>query len=396
MARKQELAGGTRMGRRGVIRLALLVVLCVPTAATAVESDSVAVAPVDSLTVAVVDSVKTAPVDALAAVVPNPSVTVLPDSVALALNLPVDGETVWTAVQMPDGATLYLRYGEPGGVHIVSRNGSPDSLAASTGPETAAAEAPPALTDEERRAMVLRILREELAGLRPATGVGGEETAYAPPEPSAPARARETLVMDLRSRPGAADSLGRPGGAHPGEAADRAAVGSSPVDSPSPPTATAARPGETPGADRPVVFVDVGAPDSRVIREEFLDSGLFRTSLILFESNQARLLAHSQDVLRTVGEVLREFPQTRIRVEGHTDRRGGAEANRRLSLARAEAVRDFLVTEMGISVERIEAVGYGEDHPLAEGTSATALTLNRRVEFRVTNPEALRRDLPNR
>ena len=376
-----------REGRRGVIRLALLAVLCVPGAATAAVADSVMTAPVDTAAVA--------PANSLTAVIPNPGVTVLPDSMALALNLPVDGETVWTAVQLPDGATLYLRYGEPGGVHIVSRNGSPDSLAASTGPETTAAEAPPTLTDEERRAMVLRILREELAGLRPATGAGGEEAAYAPPASSAPSRARETLVVDLRSRPGAADSLGRPGGASPGATAGRP-PGSSPADIASPPATAAARPGETPGADRPVAVVDAGAPESRVIREEFLDSGLFRTSLILFESNQARLLAHSQDVLRTVGEVLREFPQAHIRVEGHTDRRGAAEANRRLSLARAEAVRDFLVAEMGISAERIEAVGYGEDHPLAEGTSATALTLNRRVEFRVTNPEALRRETSNR
>ena len=318
----------------------------------------------------------------------------LPDSTAMVLNLPVAGETVWTAAQLPDGATLYLRYGEPGGIHIVSRNGSPDSLRAPTPAVAAgAADAPPALTDEERRALVLRILREELAGLRPAMAVGEEEAAYTPPETPASPRPRETLVVDLRSRPGAADTLGQPGRVSPGGTVDRAATSSSPVDIASPQATATAGPGEAPGVDRPVDRpVAAEMPESRVIREEFLESGLFRTSLVLFELNQARLLPHSQDVLRTVGEVLREFPQARIRVEGHTDRRGAAEANLRLSHARAEAVRDYLVTTMGISPERIEAVGYGEDRPLAEGDSATALTLNRRVEFRVVNPEALRRE----
>ncbi len=147
-------------------------------------------------------------------------------------------------------------------------------------------------------------------------------------------------------------------------------------------------PPEAPRAELP--------PEPRTIREAFASDGLFTTQLLLFETGESELLPISLDILRVVAGVLREFPEARVRVEGYTDPRGSAEANLDLSRRRAEAVRDFLAGEGGLGPERVEAVGYGEERPLTGGTTPTALALNRRVQIRVLNPEALRRSVETR
>jgi outer membrane protein OmpA-like peptidoglycan-associated protein len=131
-------------------------------------------------------------------------------------------------------------------------------------------------------------------------------------------------------------------------------------------------------------------PTPQVIRERILNEGLFRTNLILFETAKDILLPHSRNVLQTIGGVLAEFPQARIRIEGHADKRGPEDFNMALSLRRAEAVRDFLLECCQLNPDQISAIGYGESRPLATGYSPTELAMNRRVEFRILNPEALR------
>jgi outer membrane protein OmpA-like peptidoglycan-associated protein len=122
-----------------------------------------------------------------------------------------------------------------------------------------------------------------------------------------------------------------------------------------------------------------------------MKDGLFRTNVILFETMRAELLPRSREVLDVVAGVLRDFPDVRMRVEGHADARGDATVNLDLSRRRAESVRSYLQNEGSIAPGRLEADGYGETRPLESGTSETALALNRRVEFHVLNPEALRR-----
>ena len=56
----------------------------------------------------------------------------------------------------------------------------------------------------------------------------------------------------------------------------------------------------------------------------------------------------------------------------------------------------FSQGKAGSGSERVEAVGYGEERPLTGGTTPTALALNRRVQIRVLNPEALRRSVETR
>lgn len=86
------------------------------------------------------------------------------------------------------------------------------------------------------------------------------------------------------------------------------------------------------------------------------------------------------EVLSANAAWLKENPGVRVSVEGHCDERGTAEYNLGLGARRAEAVRSFLVAE-GVDPERLLAVTYGEEMPLAEGHNEEAWRMNRRVEF---------------
>ena len=83
--------------------------------------------------------------------------------------------------------------------------------------------------------------------------------------------------------------------------------------------------------------------------------------------------------LEDVVELLQTEPDKRIRIEGHTDSSGPASVNQRISLQRAESVRDELVA-MGIDASRIQASGMGEDFPIASNDNAEGRSRNRRVD----------------
>jgi outer membrane protein OmpA-like peptidoglycan-associated protein len=100
---------------------------------------------------------------------------------------------------------------------------------------------------------------------------------------------------------------------------------------------------------------------------------------VLFESGQTDLAAGARGNLTDVVELLQTEPDKRIRIEGHTDSTGPASVNLRISQQRADAVRNELIA-MGISSERIQAIGMGEDFPIASNESADGRSRNRRVD----------------
>jgi len=105
-----------------------------------------------------------------------------------------------------------------------------------------------------------------------------------------------------------------------------------------------------------------------------------------FASGKSVIQARSFPLLDQVARVLREHPEIeRVRIEGHTDDRGKADANRKLSQARAEAVRAYLVKQ-GIEEARLEAQGFGPDRPIASNKTEKGRATNRRVEFVITSP----------
>lgn len=102
---------------------------------------------------------------------------------------------------------------------------------------------------------------------------------------------------------------------------------------------------------------------------------------VFFDVGRATIKPESHALLDEVANILVAHPEvTRVRVEGHTDARGSASANRRLSTARAASVVEYLSAK-GVAAERMEAVGYGPDRPLDPSRTSAAHDLNRRVEF---------------
>jgi len=74
-------------------------------------------------------------------------------------------------------------------------------------------------------------------------------------------------------------------------------------------------------------------------------------------------------------------------VEGHTDARGPADYNLRLSRRRAEAVRRYLIRRHGIAPERLQTSGYGETRPVANNETPEGRTTNRRIDI-VISPQS--------
>jgi len=105
------------------------------------------------------------------------------------------------------------------------------------------------------------------------------------------------------------------------------------------------------------------------------------TEQIQFKSNSAEILPESENVLRQVADVLLRHPQIeRVEIQGHTDSTGSRLRNVELSQARAEAVRTWL-TGAGVQAERLDAKGYGPDHPIRANDQPANRAKNRRVQF---------------
>lgn len=103
-----------------------------------------------------------------------------------------------------------------------------------------------------------------------------------------------------------------------------------------------------------------------------------------FATGSSRLTASSNAVLDMVAQSLVAHPDVRIEIGGHTDATGSLATNRRLSLARAESVRAYLV-QQGVPLSQMEARGYGPDQPIATNSTRNGRAQNRRVELKRNN-----------
>ncbi len=103
---------------------------------------------------------------------------------------------------------------------------------------------------------------------------------------------------------------------------------------------------------------------------------------VTFASGRSVLTEASFATLDEVAASLLAHPEIRIEIAGHTDATGSREVNTRLSLARARAVMMHLARQ-GVSPERMEAVGYGPDRPIATNGTPEGRARNRRVELSI-------------
>jgi len=129
------------------------------------------------------------------------------------------------------------------------------------------------------------------------------------------------------------------------------------------------------------------ANEAKVIREG--DLLKIRLVGLTFPPGKSDIDADFFSILTKVQQVIREFPQAKVFIEGHTDSKGHRAANMRLSTARAEAVKSYFQANMGLSDEQIQAVGYGDSRPIAPNTNETGRRQNRRIDVVLDVSKAL-------
>ena len=100
----------------------------------------------------------------------------------------------------------------------------------------------------------------------------------------------------------------------------------------------------------------------------------------LFASGKADIKEDSTADIKKLGVFMQTYPTTTTVIEGHTDSVGSAALNKDLSQRRAEAVRQYLIKNYNIDANRIKAVGYGPDRPVADNATAAGRQKNRRIE----------------
>jgi OOP family OmpA-OmpF porin len=138
--------------------------------------------------------------------------------------------------------------------------------------------------------------------------------------------------------------------------------------------------------------VDVEAKES-----ELLETGRIRLQNLHFESGKSEVASEDYAALDLVGLVFRDWPQLKIEIGGHTDSKGVAKTNVKLSEARANAVRDYLLKKYpDLKGDQFTAKGYGSSKPAVPNTSDANMAKNRRIEFVVLNRDVLRSEIQRR
>ncbi|MDO4427468.1 MAG: OmpA family protein [Moraxella sp.] len=130
-----------------------------------------------------------------------------------------------------------------------------------------------------------------------------------------------------------------------------------------------------PGTPRNVVVDARGCPVKDVIQDDL------RLELrVFFDNDKSAIKPQYRSEIAKVAEKMREYPNSTATIEGHASKTGpSARYNQRLSEARANAVKSMLSNEFGIAPNRLSAVGYGYDRPIAPNTTEEGRAQNRRV-----------------
>ncbi len=121
------------------------------------------------------------------------------------------------------------------------------------------------------------------------------------------------------------------------------------------------------------------ANEARVYRQG--DDVVISLLGIRFPSGRSTVDNSSAALMGKVRQALALFPDASMVVEGHTDSSGRDSANLILSQDRADAVRQYLVTNLGVNQEKISSIGYGETRPIATNDTAEGRARNRRIDL---------------
>lgn len=150
------------------------------------------------------------------------------------------------------------------------------------------------------------------------------------------------------------------------------------TNAPDAPTSTDVNPSEPPFEARTQVTQVTRSIDPTECAYQ-LQAQLSRQA-IGFDTGSSAIDEKSVPLMRELVRISKQCPQAILEIGGHTDDLGTRENNLSLSQRRAESVMEFLVRN-GVSLSRLRAVGYGEERPLVENTTAERRKTNRRIEF---------------
>jgi OOP family OmpA-OmpF porin len=139
-------------------------------------------------------------------------------------------------------------------------------------------------------------------------------------------------------------------------------------------------PGTPPGST-------VNADGCPAVGADLLEKGL-ATLGINFATNSASISPSSHAAMDEVAAILQANPTIKVEVGGHSDSTGAAAYNQKLSLRRADSVKNYLVAK-GVSADQLVAKGYGESQPVASNLTVEGRKENRRIEFKVISRKGM-------
>jgi len=119
-----------------------------------------------------------------------------------------------------------------------------------------------------------------------------------------------------------------------------------------------------------------------VIKKQITEKVNYTAKHVMFKPSSIRLTTSSYSALNTLVATLKAHPELHLTIEGHTDNTGSAATNLKLSEQRANVVRSYLIRK-GVPADRITAIGYGLEKPIADNKTSKGRAANRRVEFKL-------------
>jgi outer membrane protein OmpA-like peptidoglycan-associated protein len=135
-------------------------------------------------------------------------------------------------------------------------------------------------------------------------------------------------------------------------------------------------------ADMPRMIANVRiAAGGKKLYDALAEKGRVATQGVLFDTGSDRIRPESTPTLKEMGAMLKDHPELKLVIEGHTDNVGAAASNQSLSEKRAEAVRQYLVSTYGVEKDRLQAKGFGASKPAAGNDTPEGRQQNRRVEL---------------
>lgn len=121
-------------------------------------------------------------------------------------------------------------------------------------------------------------------------------------------------------------------------------------------------------------------PSQEELERQRIEREALAMTIFYFDFDKSDLRPEAREALVYHANRLRANPNMRVRLEGHADERGTREYNLALGERRAQAIERYLQVQ-GVPANQLETISYGEERPVATGTSEQAYQQNRRVEL---------------